>query len=388
MSKVRWLWVVVIVLVVAAGVGFAVHRVLHHLGAWKRPDAAGVVWLCRPGASYDPCTGGLHLTSVPATGSPTSSPLSDASSTPFDCFYVYPTVSTQTSANANLDIDAEEIGAAFDEAAPFSQLCQVYAPMYRQRTTESLLAGLGSDPASNLVAYDSLLVGWNDFLKNYDDGRPIIFIGDSQGAAMLITLLRDNVDNDPAIRSRVVSAILLGGNVTVPTGKVVGGTFHHLPLCQTSDETGCVIAYSSFPNTPPANSNFGRPGQGVSFQSDQTSTTGLSVACVNPASLSSGSATLTPWFLNEAASSLNAHPSTSWLTYPGLYDAACTSADGATWLQVTDDATPTDERPVVSETLGPAWGYHLYDMNLGFGDLLQDVHSEESAYAREETAAH
>ena len=71
---------------------------------------------------------------------------------------------------------------------------------------------------------------------------------------MLIALLRRQVDPDPAERRLLVSAILLGGNVTVPTGKLVGGSFQNIPACTTDSDTGCVVAYSSFDQTPPADS--------------------------------------------------------------------------------------------------------------------------------------
>jgi hypothetical protein len=37
--------------------------------------------------------------------------------------------------------------------------------------------------------------------------------------------------------------------------------------------------------------------------------------------------------------------------------------------------------PVVSQTLGPAWGYHVHDVGLGLGDLVRDVAGEEAAWA-------
>ena len=37
--------------------------------------------------------------------------------------------------------------------------------------------------------------------------------------------------------------------------------------------------------------------------------------------------------------------------------------------------------PLVSETLGPAWGYHLDDINLALGNLVNDVRLQEQAYA-------
>lgn len=210
----------------------------------------------------------LAATAVTADGSTAIVQNKDAASaSKFDCFYVYPTVSKELSTNADLKVGKAEIAAAEAQAAPFSQVCRVWAPIYRQRTLISLAGGLGSDPQANVVAYDSLLAGWPDYLAHDSDGRPFVLIGHSQGAAKLILLLEKQIDKNPALRARLVSAIVLGGNVQVPTGKLVAGSFSHLPDCSSATETECVIAYSSFPATPPSDSLFGRPGEGVSLQS-------------------------------------------------------------------------------------------------------------------------
>jgi hypothetical protein len=354
----------------------------HHRGHSLTPaaDAAGTVWLCQPSVSPDPCVGSVNVTSLSENGTQLVTKHANATNSPYDCFYVYPTVSTQPTDNANLQVQAGEIGAAVSQASPFSQDCRVYAPMYRQRTEQSLALGLGSDPAADEVAYRSVLAGWLDYLKNYNDGRPIIFIGHSQGAAMLIRLLASQVDNDPAVRSRVVAAILLGGNVTVRTGQLVGGSFQHLPLCSSTTSVGCVIAYSTFPGEPPSYTNFGRPGQGVSLQVGNLTTRGVHVACVNPASIAGGTADLTPWFVTNTQPATNAGVKTQWVTYPGLYTASCQSSGGATWLQITPNTTPSETRPIVTEVLGPAWGFHLDDVNLALGNLVSDVAALEQAY--------
>ena len=336
------------------------------------PSAAGTVWLCSPGQADDPCTSSLRATVVPAHGATTVQDAQASTGSAFDCFYVYPTVSTESSDNADLRVQPAEVDVAIAQASRFSRVCRVWAPMYRQVTLAGLLnAGSQADA----VAYDSLLSAWQDYLAHDNHGRPVIFIGHSQGAAMLIRLLASQVDPDPALRARTVVAILAGGNVTVPIGKTVGATFRYLPLCTATTETGCVIAYSSFPGQPPADSLFGRPGQGVSLQSGQTATQGLQVACVNPAAIGGGlgvTADLVPYF--------PASPpvSTPWVTYPGLYSAACRSAGGATWLQVSD--LTVAGRPVVSETLGAEWGYHIDDINLALGNLVDDVTVEEASY--------
>jgi Protein of unknown function (DUF3089) len=337
------------------------------------------VWLCRPGQSSDPCTSGLATTVISASGARTTQASSDAASPKFDCFYVYPTVSSETSSNSDLAIQPAETEVAEAQASRFSQVCRVWAPMYRQETLAALLSSSASQTVKiEDVAYASLLSGWRDYLAHDNDGRPIIFIGHSQGASMLIRLLESQVDGNSSLRARMVSAIVLGGNVTVTSGSESGSTFKNIPGCTSSTETGCVIAYSSFPSQPPSDSLFGIPGQGVSIQSGQTATKGLQVLCVNPAALGGGTAALSPYFPTSGVGGA----STPWVSFPALYTATCKHSGNTTWLQITDIGSHSDKRPRISEADGPLWGYHTYDVNIALGNLVVDVSAEESAYMR------
>jgi hypothetical protein len=352
-------------------------------GAVMRPQStapSATVWLCRPGLAPDPCTTSPASTSVSAAGAPTVVSGAAAHNSKFDCFYAYPTVSTEPADNANLEVQPAEIGAAVSQASRFSQVCRVWAPMYRQRTAGSLVKGLGGDPTADDVAYDSLLTGWKEYLAHDNHGRPIIFIGHSQGAAMLIRLLRSQVDPNPVLRRRMVSAVILGGNVQVPIGKTVGGSFRHIPLCGSARATGCVIAYSTFGHVPPLTSDFGRPGQGVSLQSGQRAAADQQVACVNPVTFSNAAGSLLPFFLSATTPVRGVTVGTPWVSFPGLYTARCQHRGGATWLQVTPTSLPSDPRPTVTASLGPDWGYHVDDVNLALGNLVADVRQEEASY--------
>ena len=115
------------------------------------------------------------------------------------------------------------------------------------------------------------------------------------------------------------------------------GTFTKVPLCAAATQTGCAIAFSSYPSQPSADSVFGRPGQGVSLQSGQTAKAGQQVACVNPAALAGGvgdldayllTATQTPQVPIPGYERLTEPVSTPWVTYPGLYSARCEQGGG------------------------------------------------------------
>ncbi len=349
-------------------------------------DAAGTVWLCRPGLSNDPCAGNLSTTFVGAANQRLQiNATVPGNNKAFNCFYLYPTASMESTVNSDLTVQPAETSVSQSQTEPFSQDCNVWAPMYRQITATALLSGQATAAAGD-IAYASVLSAWTDFIAHYDNGRPIVFIAHSQGSVNLIKLLQSQIDPNPALRRLVVSAIIAGGNVTVPTGQTVGATFQHLPLCGSLFQTGCIIAYSSFPSEPPADSMFGRPGQGISLNWGQTATTGVQVACVNPAALSGGTGELLAAFPLAAVLPLPGQllpapaVTTPWVAYPGMYSATCESSDGATWLQVTHNAPAGDARPLPAEPFGPTWGYHLDDLNLPLGNLVWDVQVQEFIY--------
>ena len=354
-------------------------------GASSRPAArtAGsqTVWLCRPGLAGNPCASSLAATAVEPDGSRRAQPARPGPRARFDCFYVYPTVSDQKTPNANLRVEPPEVATAVEQASRFSQVCRVWAPMYRQQTVAGLLDITGYRRASN-VAFKSLLAGWRDYLSRHNGGRPFILIGHSQGAAMLIRLIRSEIDSSPQLRKRLVSAIILGGNVQVPAGKSVGGSFQHVPACRAATQTGCVIAYSSFPPRGPPRPHLLRAG-GNGRQpplSGQAASTGQQVLCVNPAALGGGAGALEPYFTASVLPPPGKPVATKWVTYPRLYTASCKSAGGDTWLQVNDIGRPADKRPRVTEADGAAWGFHVADVNLALGNLVEDVRREEAAY--------
>jgi hypothetical protein len=48
-----------------------------------------------------------------------------------DCFYVYPTVSTEPGVISDMKIEASETNVVIQQAARLTARCRLYAPMYR-----------------------------------------------------------------------------------------------------------------------------------------------------------------------------------------------------------------------------------------------------------------
>src|SRR5690606_9130171 len=193
-------------------------------------------WLCRPGMAGNVCTEtDLDATVVEADGTTTVEPFEPAEDPPVDCFYVYPTISADPTANSDLVAGPEEKGIVAGQAARLGEVCRVFAPMYRQNTLASMMGTVDSDLSREergAIAYDDVVDAWKHYLANDNDGRGVILVGHSQGSGLLARLLAEEVDDEPALREKLVSAMLIGSSVTVPEGEVVGGTFENIPLCE------------------------------------------------------------------------------------------------------------------------------------------------------------
>ena len=343
-------------------------------GAQKPPTPKQTLWLCFPGRAGDPCTGSLATTVIRADGTKTVETPRPAANPPIDCFYVYPTVSNENTGNASLQIGLPQLFVAQAQAERFSQVCKVYAPVYRQITNPGLTDR--SLHANQYEAYGDVLAAWRSYLAHDNHGRGVVLIGHSQGAYVLKHLVKTVIDRNPAQRRLLVSAILLGGQVLDGNRAADKGDFAHVPPCSSTSQTGCVIAFSSFGSKPPRGAMFGR---------DASPTT--HVLCVNPSTPGSTTATaVTPLFptalMRFVGASGNVTAKTPWIAFPDQYTAQCKRSGNASWLQITSTHVPGDHRPVVRPLLGPGWGLHLTDVNIALADLVRVVGDESHAFTR------
>ena len=355
---------IVLLLVAAAAAPLAGASPTASVPSWK-------AWLCFPGAPKDWCSVVLTTTVIGADGKKRVEHVAPASDPPVDCFYVYPTVSEQHRGNSTLQVTLEERDTAIIQAAQFSQVCRVYAPMYRQVTAY----GNGNPYHGNYAyEYDDVLAAWRDYIAHDNDGRGVILIGHSEGAFLLEHIIESQIESSPAERKLLISAILLGGNVTVADGSTTGGTFKTTPACTSTTETGCVVAYSSWTHTPPGNAMF----QSVSKPTQH-------VLCVNPAAPgSSAPAPITPIFPGLDPSGIAPYGSTYvgllWVAFPDLYTATCVRQGHRAWLLVKRIDHPGDKRPTVTGVLAPNWGLHAADVNITLGDLLSLARSQSRSW--------
>jgi pimeloyl-ACP methyl ester carboxylesterase len=314
------------------------------------------VWLCKPDLQVNWCNVDMRVTEIAANGKRHVDFGPQVVRQRVDCFYLYPSLPGNTT---NLKIDDSEKQVAIIQAARFGQACRVFAPMYRQSPDET--------------AYADSLAAWRDYLAHSNHGRGVVLIGHSQGAYVLERLIQEHVERRPAVRKLVVSAILLGGSVSVKKGSDTGGTFTRLPVCRRPRQAGCIVAYSTWGRTPPPDASFEHVG-GPSQQ----------IVCVNPARPgATGKVPITPvfpWFAPEGIVTTDVKVDTLYVAFRHKYTARCVTKGSRSWLLVEDVGTPGDKRQRVQEVAAPTWGLHAADVNIALEQLVALVRMQAAAW--------
>lgn len=207
---------------------------------------------------------GCKVNNVPALNKPTASETvaTDYSkaehwlSTPatadkkVDVFYLYPTawMKTATSDPNICEIDNASMltgsKAAFGRHSPvFTPIANVYAPYYRQADAFYTL-GLTADARAKVMAGIPLLdatAAFDYYLRHYNNGRPFILAGHSQGSNVLMYLLAGYLKDNSQVYNRMIAAYLVGCSVT----DSYLSKNPHLKFAEGPDDLGVIISYNT-----------------------------------------------------------------------------------------------------------------------------------------------
>lgn len=207
------------------------------------------------------------LKADPADRTPRQDQIARQDSAAADVFFLYPTSYfgfRRKNQNWNAAADDAAVNKKTDsvsilyQATIFNGAGRVFAPRYRQAHLHSFFTRdkKSADQALDL-AYADVRAAFLYYLKHWNEGRPFIIAGHSQGGRHGMFLLRELIENAP-LGSRLIAAYIVGWPVK-------NGFFKRLQPCQSPEETGCFCSWRTWER---------KYGHKNGFESD--------VICTNP----------------------------------------------------------------------------------------------------------
>lgn len=172
----------------------------------------------------------------------------DAKAPPADVFFVGPTT-FDGGGHWNGPIDDAKSDRLFahvmapNYAGPFVREGRIFAPRYRQASLYTLMTLRDDAKEARRFAYGDVAAAFEQFLRDYDRGRPLILAGVEQGGTLVSRLVAERVATDPALMERLAAVYLIETAVPADAPPIAP--------CTSRDQPRCVAAWlSAFEDRP------------------------------------------------------------------------------------------------------------------------------------------
>ena len=168
----------------------------------------------------------------------------------FDTFYIYSTMYFGVGENdpdyAALD-NAEVLGSIWIEHAikssVFEESTNLFIPFYRQSSmkhaAEVFQKDGNIDAALIGIPYGDITTALDYYFENYNQGRPFVIAGHSQGSAILRLVLKGYFKDHPEYYKRMVAAYAIGYSIT----KEDLEANPHMKFATGESDTGGIISW-------------------------------------------------------------------------------------------------------------------------------------------------
>ncbi len=166
---------------------------------------------------------------------------------PVDVFFIYPTMlsnKNDTSWNADIyDTKTRDyvLGSSVKyQSSAWYSVGDLYVPFYRQahlRVFRESFWKNGGEKAYEM-AYQDIRQAFITFLNKYNDSKPIIIAGHSQGAGHAKRLLKEFFDGKP-LQKKLIAAYLIGTKVT-------NEDFDNIDHMTSAEQTGGFVTWNTY----------------------------------------------------------------------------------------------------------------------------------------------
>ena len=164
-----------------------------------------------------------------------------------DVFFIYPTIYTKKQnpehpwfANVNDEKLNKQISRSTIkyQSSVFNASAKVYAPLYRQSHIGVFFLDLKLKIEALEYSYQDVRRAFKYYLKNFNNGRPIIIASHSQGTTHAVSLLREFFQGKE-LMDKLVAAYIIGMPLR-------DDTFNSIPICENATENGCWLSWNTY----------------------------------------------------------------------------------------------------------------------------------------------
>lgn len=268
-----------------------------------------------------------------------------------DVFFIHPTsfFGDENTAAWNADLNDVVVNNETDyrsilyQTTVFNGSCRVFAPRYRQANMKTFYV-FGTPVATQTFdfAYADIRNAFRWYLE-HEKGRPIIIASHSQGSLHAIRLLQEFFDGKP-LQKQLVCAYVIG----YPIEKKAFKTIH---VGEKSDQTGCFVGWRTYAKGELPKLIAAENGNSV---------------CVNPLT----------WTTSEQWASPELHQGIMFgfdTVVPHTVGAGIEPSSKILWIN-TDVVLDDEKKPIKN--------YHVYDYNLFWMNIRQNVKDRIDAFLK------
>ncbi len=162
-----------------------------------------------------------------------------------DVFYIYPTVfrGDEVPCGNNMDIYAPLLrqqaqNTINQQIGVFSYSARVFVPFYRQVAKNALIQDDPDLERYISIAYNDVEAAFNYYIEHYNNNRPFILAGHSQGSMLLLELMRKRF-HDKYLMDKLVAAYTIGYTLNRENSK------SWMRIANNKDDIGVIILYNS-----------------------------------------------------------------------------------------------------------------------------------------------
>lgn len=162
-----------------------------------------------------------------------------------DVFFICPTVYMGADNMHNMELSDEKtkesfLGATNMEKGIYDDDSRFFAPYYRQAGLDVYTMDDSEAEQYFALAFEDVKDSFEYYMENFNNGRPVILAGFSQGADMCIRLMKECF-NDEDIQKRLVACYAIGWRIT----KEETEAYPQLKFASGENDTGVIVSFNS-----------------------------------------------------------------------------------------------------------------------------------------------